>query len=111
PVEQEMKDAIEHTDYNDMPTEGEIVENRWNKKKYIVADSPITINGEHQGHVFMFAPTNNVKKIVDHLSDQFLVIGMITILLTIITIFILSRFITLPLIKIDRKSKRLNSSH
>src|SRR5699024_22442 len=108
PVEQEMKDAIEHTDYNDMPTEGEIVENRWNKKKYIVADSPITINGEHQGHVFMFAPTNNVKKIVDHLSDQFLVIGMITILLTIITIFILSRFITLPVIKIKEATEQLS---
>lgn len=108
PVEQEMKEVIEHTDYNDMPTEGKVVENRWNEKKYIVADSPITINGEHQGHVFMFAPTNNVKKIVDHLSDQFLVIGMITILLTIITIFILSRFITLPLIKIKEATEQLS---
>ena len=107
PIEQEMKEVIEHTDYENVPTEGEIVENRWNEKKYLVTDSPITINGGHQGHVFMFAPTNNVKKIVDHLGEQFLVAGMITILLTIITIFILSRFITHPMIKIKQATEQL----
>ncbi|OZU89107.1 two-component sensor histidine kinase [Virgibacillus indicus] len=107
PIEQEMKEVIEHTDYENVPTEGEIVENRWTEKKYLVTDSPITINGEHQGHVFMFAPTNNVKKIVGHLGEQFLVAGMITILLTIITIFILSRFITHPMIKINQATEQL----
>ncbi len=63
PVEEEMLEVIEHTDYEDMPVEGEIVEERWNKREYIVTDSPITIDGTHQGHVFMFAHTNNIKKL------------------------------------------------
>ena len=108
PVEEEMLEVIEHTDYEDMPIEGEIVEERWNEREYIVTDSPITIDGAHQGHVFMFAHTNIVKRIVDQLSDQFFVVGIITILLTIITIFILSRFITLPLIKIKEATEQLS---
>lgn len=108
PIEEEMLNVIEHTDYEDMPTGGEIVEERWTEREYIVTDSPINIDGEHQGHVFMFAHTNNVKKIVDQLSDQFLVVGIITVFLTIITIFILSRFITLPLIKIKEATEQLS---
>ena len=90
PIEQEMVDVIAHTDYKQMPNEGKVLEERWPEKKYIATDSPITINEEHQGHVFMFADTNKTRRIVDHLSDQFIVIGLITIILTIITVFILS---------------------
>ncbi|UOQ83960.1 sensor histidine kinase [Gracilibacillus salinarum] len=108
PIEEEMLDVMEHTDYEDMPNGGEIVEDRWTEKEYIVTDSPINIDGAHQGHVFMFAHTNTVKRIVDQLSDQFFVTGIITVLLTIITIFILSRFITLPLIKIKEATEHLS---
>lgn len=108
PIEEEMLDVIEHTDYGDIPVEGKIVEERWTEREYIVTDSPISMEGEHQGHVFMFAHTNNVRKIVDQLSDQFFVVGIITLFLTIITIFILSRFITLPLIKIQEATEQLS---
>lgn len=108
PVEEEMKEVIEHNDYENIPTEGKIVEDRWAEKKYIVADSPITIDGEHQGHVFMFANTKIVKNVVDHLTEQFVLVGQITILLTIVTIFILSRFITLPLIKMKEATEQLS---
>ncbi|WP_315969448.1 sensor histidine kinase [Oceanobacillus massiliensis] len=77
-------------------------------KKYIATDSPITINEEHQGHVFMFADTNNIKRIVNHLSDQFVFIGFVTIILTIITVFILSRLITKPLVKMKEATEQLS---
>ncbi|TQS72234.1 HAMP domain-containing histidine kinase [Ornithinibacillus gellani] len=108
PVESEMKDVIRHNDYKNIPTMGKIIEDRWDEKKYIVADSPITIEGAHQGHVFMFAHTNIVKNTVDHLSNQFFLVGQMTVLLTIITIFILSRFITLPLIKMKEATEQLS---
>ncbi|WP_337020523.1 HAMP domain-containing sensor histidine kinase, partial [Oceanobacillus massiliensis] len=107
-IEQEMMDVIEHTDYKQMPNEGKVLEERWPEKKYIATDSPITINEEHQGHVFMFADTNNIRRIVDHLSDQFIVIGLITIILTIITVFILSRLITKPLVKMKEATEQLS---
>src|SRR5699024_11279527 len=88
PIEKEMENVIRHTDANNIPTKGKVVEERWAQEKYIATDSPITINDKHKGHVFMFADTNNVKKVVNHISDQFIISGLI-----------------------DRKSTRLNSSH
>lgn len=107
-IDEEMLSVIKHTDTNQIPTEGKVIEDRWMEKKYIATDSPITINEEHQGHVFMFAKTDNIKRIVDHLSDQFLISGLVTIILTIITIFILSRFITKPLIEMTGATEQLS---
>lgn len=108
PVEQEMVQVMEHTENDVIPTKGKVVEDRWKQKDYIATDSPITVNGEHKGRVFMFANTNTVKKIVDQLGRQFVVIGLITIVLTIFTILILSRFITLPIIKMKEATEQLS---
>src|SRR5699024_4928886 len=99
--------VIDHTDYKDIPSVGKVVEQRWSEKQYIAVDSPITIDEEHQGHVFMFANTNIVKNMVNHLSDQFVIVGLITIVLTIFTVFILSRFIHLPIMKIKESTEQL----
>ena len=56
----------------------------------------------------MFANTNIVKNMVNHLSDQFVIVGLITIVLTIFTVFILSRFITLPLMKMKEATEQLS---
>ena len=108
PVEEEMMDVVNHTNDDEIPTEGKIVEDRWNEGKYIATDSPITIDGQHKGHVFMFADTNYVKRTVDQLSNQFLITSLITLVLTIITIFILSRFIAQPLIKMKEATEQLS---
>lgn len=108
PVEDEMLEVIRHTNYEEIPSVGKVVEQRWAERQYIAVDSPITIDEEHRGHVFMFANTDIVKNMVNHLSDQFLLIGQITILLTIFTIFILSRFITLPLMKMKEATEQLS---
>ncbi|KAA0956071.1 HAMP domain-containing histidine kinase [Planococcus sp. ANT_H30] len=107
-IESEMAEVLNHTDFDEIPTDGRIVEEQWKEKKYIATDSPITINGEHQGHVFMFAETSHIKQIVDHLTEQFLVIGLVAICLTIITILVLSRLITLPLIRMKEATEQLS---
>src|SRR5699024_464615 len=60
------------------------------------------------GHVFMFAHTNYVKKTVDQLGKHFLWMSAITVVLTIATIFILSRLITEPLIKMKEATEQLS---
>lgn len=107
-IDEEMLSVIKHTDADQIPIEGKVIEERWMDKKYIATDSPITISEEHQGHVFMFAKTDNIKKIVDHLTDQFIISLLATIILTIITIFILSRFITKPLIEMTEATEQLS---
>lgn len=108
PVRQEMMDVMAHTDNDEIPIEGKVVDDKWNEGKYIATDSPITIDGEHKGHVFMFAPTNYVKKTVDQLGKHFLWMSAITVVLTIVTIFILSRLITEPLIKMKEATEQLS---
>ncbi|GAB3804426.1 sensor histidine kinase [Virgibacillus kimchii] len=108
PIEPEMREVIEHTDYHKVPQEGEVLVGQWRDRNYISTDSPISIDGQHEGHVFMFAHTDHIKRVVTHLSEQFLLVGLITVVLTIITIFILSRFITLPLIKIKEATEILS---
>src|SRR5699024_8691714 len=111
PVDDSMKDIVEHTHKDKIPKEGKIVENRWDKGKYIATNSPITIEGQHKGHVFMFADTNYVKKTIDQLSTQFLVVSVLTVVLTIITIFVLSKVITQPLIKMKEATEQLSEGN
>lgn len=110
-IEPEMAEVLNHTDFKEIPTEGTIVEDQWEKKKYIATDSPITINNKHLGHVFMFAETSYIKQTVSHLTGQFLVIGLVTIFLTVITISVLSRLITLPLIRMKEATEQLSKGN
>lgn len=110
-IEPEMSEVLRHTDFDLVPQEGKIVEERWNEKEFISTDSPITIEGEHRGHVFMFAETNHIKQMVGHLRNQFLAAGLIAIGLTVITIFLLSRLITLPLIRMKEATGQLSKGN
>lgn len=53
----EMRRELQHTDF-DYRQQGKVVTMR----DFLMTDSPITIDGKHRGHVFMFAS----KTIVDH---------------------------------------------
>lgn len=110
-LESEMLEILRHTDYEQGLTAGEIVEKDWQDKRYIATDSPISIDGVHEGHVFMFAPTDNIERIINHLKNQFLLVGIITAILTIITILLLSRLITLPLIRMKEATEQLSQGN
>ncbi|MFD1031587.1 sensor histidine kinase [Metaplanococcus flavidus] len=110
-IETEMRDVLVHTDFEQMPQEGVIVEDRWDEKEFIATDSPITIAGEHRGHVFMFAETNHIKQMVSNLRNQFLIVGLIAVALTVITIFLLSRLITLPLIRMKQATEQISKGN
>ncbi|WP_341961991.1 HAMP domain-containing histidine kinase [Planococcus maritimus] len=106
-IEPEMREVLGHTDIEEVPEQGEILEDNWQDERFIATDSPITIGGEHQGHVLMFAETSQIKEMVERMRNQFILGGLISILLTVITIFLLSRLITLPLIRIKKATEQL----
>nr|WP_286168558.1 HAMP domain-containing sensor histidine kinase [Roseburia sp. 1XD42-34] len=56
----------------------------------------------------MFAPTEQIRSILDQISKQFKLIGVIAVVVTIITVFILSRFITVPLMKMKQATEQLS---
>lgn len=110
-LEPEMLAVLEHTEFDYTSVEGKIIEEDWKDKKYIATDSPITIDGKHAGHVFMFSPTDNIDRIVSHLKNQFLLVALIAMVLTIITILLLSRLITLPLIRMKEATEQLSQGN
>lgn len=108
PMEPEMTAVIGHTDDDQVPDEGVILESDWTDEKYVATDSPIIMDGTHSGHVFMFADSDHIKEIISNLSRQFLIIGVITVILTIITVIVLSKVITQPLVRMKKATEELN---
>lgn len=86
---------------------GTLVESRWNSEPYLATISPIRIDGSYEGYVFMFADTNPIRMMIRNITLLFLVIGGIAIIISIITIFFLSQFITQPLIKMKEATKNI----
>ncbi|SDJ46405.1 sensor histidine kinase [Salimicrobium halophilum] len=89
-------------------TEDRIVEEEWRDNPYVATVSPIVVDGEHRGDVFMFSPSQTIREILSHLSEQFLfVMGMI-VFITLILVFALSQVITRPLVRMQRVTEKLS---
>src|SRR5699024_1486877 len=108
PIDDEIKNLLSQYNNQTIPAEGQVIEDQWHNERYIASASPININGAENGKVFMFADTNDIKRVVDQLNDQFIVAGIITITFTVITILVLSRLITSPLISIKYAAEQLS---
>src|SRR5690625_5450420 len=59
----------------------------------------------------MFAQTSYVERVVEQLAKQFFITGIKTIILTIMKIFLLTRFIAQPLIKMKQATERLSKGN
>src|SRR5699024_5653127 len=111
-IDKTMMDIATHFHNNDdIPAQGKVIKDDWERSKYIATDSPITIKGEHRGHVFMFIDSNYVKRTIGQLNNQFIIAAIMTVTITIITIFILSRFIAHPLIKMKKATEQISKGN
>jgi signal transduction histidine kinase len=102
PLSNEMKSMLEHTDF-DYRQQAKIVTMR----DFLMSDSPITINGEHRGHVFMFASKEIVDDVVDPLKQQFFQVGLLALLLAGAASIWTTRIISSPLIQMEKATARL----
>ncbi|SEA40380.1 Signal transduction histidine kinase [Thalassobacillus cyri] len=105
----EIIQLIDHENSINVSHAGKVIEDRWRTAPYIATLSPIVIDGELVGQVYMFSPSDAVQNVVNELTRQFVIIGLLTVLLTIITIFILTRFLTLPLIHMKQVTERMST--
>lgn len=55
----------------------------------------------------MFLDTTFLEKMILRLTQQFIIIGVLTLLLTTISVFIFSRVLTDPLIKMKRATEKM----
>ncbi|MGE6598651.1 ATP-binding protein [Bacillus proteolyticus] len=88
--------------------DGAIIENHWKTSNYICTVSPIVVAGKTEGYVYMFLGTESIEKMVNGLTKQFIIAGVITFLLTAITIFLLSRLLTKPLLHMKQATEKMS---
>ncbi|EMA6343879.1 HAMP domain-containing histidine kinase [Bacillus cytotoxicus] len=86
---------------------GKTVETNWKKSKFISTASPIITKGQVTGYVHMFLNTSFLEKMISRLTNQFIIIGCLTLILTTISVFLFSRVITDPLIKMKKATERM----
>jgi signal transduction histidine kinase len=101
------KKIIKNTNKN-IPYDGVIVQKNWQKESHISTVSPIRMDGKIIGYVYMFKNTDSIQNMIYKLKHHFIMVGILSICLTIITIALLSRFITIPLIRMKMATEKLS---
>ncbi|MBY6269813.1 sensor histidine kinase [Parageobacillus thermoglucosidasius] len=91
-----------------IPHDGMIVQKDWQKESHISTVSPIRIAGKIKGYVYMFQNTDSIQNMIDKLKHHFMMVGILSVFLTIITIALLSRIITIPLIRMKQATEKLS---
>lgn len=103
-----MEKIIEDSKRLEISYDGMIIERRWKSRPYISTVSPIVINGENEGYVFMFYKATKIRDLIEKVTSQFLLVGAMSLVLTVVTTYFLSRFITTPLVKMKHATERLS---
>ncbi|WP_394219481.1 sensor histidine kinase [Halobacillus trueperi] len=90
--------------------EGErVIEDEWRTEHYVATVSPIIVENEQIGNVFMFSPSEVIRSIIGHLTRQFVLVMAVLILVTILIVVALSKFITRPLIRMKEVTENLST--
>lgn len=106
-----MKDLISKSKTMHYTHHGELLEERWKTETYLATVSPIVVNGKPEGFVYMFLNTVSIRNMIHNLTNQFLLIGIISIFITLITIFFLSKFIVSPLIEMKKVTEQISQGN
>ncbi|GGF25537.1 two-component sensor histidine kinase [Halobacillus andaensis] len=104
----EEKQAIIETHQAMNHESEEMVEERWKTEPYVATISPILINDQVRGYVYMFSPSEQISDIISQLARQFMLAVAITVVFTMISVMILTKFITKPLIKMKEQTELLS---
>ncbi|CAK8583421.1 sensor histidine kinase (plasmid) [Priestia megaterium] len=108
PLVKGAREAVEQWQGYSLRYKGEIMQGDWKNKPYIATASPIRLNQKNAGTVYMFENTKDIQDMIARLQHHFYIVGVISVLFSIITVFALSKFITLPLIRMKQATQKLS---
>ena len=108
PLVKGARKMVEQWEGHSFRYRGEIIQEYQKEKSYIATASPIRINDENVGTVYMFKNTKDIQGMISRLQHHFYIVGIISVLFSIITVFALSKFITLPLIRMKQATQKLS---
>ena len=91
-----------------VPYMGKTLEGNWEEAAYISTISPINDGQTTVGYVLMFQNTDSIHMLMERLNKHFLLVGMISGLVTILIIIILSRKLAKPLIQMKEATLKMS---
>lgn len=92
-----------------VPYDGRVLENNWQDEKYIATVSPIQKQQNTIGYVFMFQNTDSIHALMERLNKHFLIVGLVSGLVTIVVIIVLSRKLARPLIEMKEATLKMSN--
>lgn len=94
-----------------VPVEGKVVEDNWEQEPFIATVSPVQFDRQSIGYVYMFQNTESVHNLIQRLNEHFILAGLISVILTIIVIYFLTKGITKPLIKMKEATSQISKGN
>lgn len=91
-----------------VPYMGQTLEGNWKDATFISTISPINDGQTTVGYVLMFQNTDSIHMLMERLNKHFLLVGMISGLVTILIIIILSRKLAKPLIQMKEATIKMS---
>lgn len=93
---------------DDVPRQGMILEDDWKNQPFIASVSPVKMEGG-QGYIYMFQETGKLKALISGMNRHFLIAGLLSLLFMIGVVAFLSRYLTLPLVKMNEATKKISN--
>ncbi|AOM84342.1 Two component system histidine kinase [Salisediminibacterium beveridgei] len=84
-----------------------MIEDNWQGEEEIASAALISVDEETAGYVFMLAPSDQIAGTIDQLTVQFVIGGLLAIALSVVTVYFLSRVISVPLRRMKTATDQL----
>ena len=103
----EIQAYIKNSEDN-VPYNGMVLQGNWQEEKYISTISPIQKQQTAIGYVFMFQNTDSIHALMERLNRHFLIVGIISGMVTIAVIIVLSRKLAFPLVQMKEATLKMS---
>ncbi|MFV8829113.1 sensor histidine kinase [Alkalihalobacterium sp. APHAB7] len=92
-----------------LPRDGQVLQADWKDQKYIATVSPFDDAQGNQGYVYMLKSNNLIQAFIGKLNDHFLVAVALILFFLLVTIILLLKVLTRPLISMKEATKKLST--
>lgn len=107
PVEKIRETYLQQIRQQAVSPDDSVLENDWRTKPYLVTRSAIVQDDQVTGTVVMFSPTRGIREAAHHLQWIIMIVAIGAVLISAVLIFLLSRMVTNPLIKLKKATEQI----
>jgi len=92
-------------------SEDQVIQKELENEEFIASLHPYRVNEEQAGYVIIFQSTETIQSIVKKVDFNFILAGIASIISLCVVYLILSRYLTLPLIRMKEATEKLSQGN